>query len=79
MLREAMGADELQGIAPQDEAVLGFPGADQLGKIYYRTALAFKELGDESEARRLLQVAVIYLPRDESVKREVAATSLRLG
>ena len=79
MLREAMGADERHEISAEDEAVLGFPAADQMGKIYYRTALGFKELGDKSQARKLLRVASIYLPRDESVKKEMAACALTLG
>ncbi|WPH03023.1 Hypothetical protein R9X50_00589700 [Acrodontium crateriforme] len=79
MLREAMGADERQEISPEDEAVLGFPAADQMGKIYYRTAVAQKELDDKAEARRLLRVAAVYLPRDESVRKEIAACALRLG
>lgn len=79
MLREAMGVDERQSISAEDEAVLGFPAADQMGKIYYRTAVAFKMLEDESEARRLLRVAKIYLPNDQNVKKEIAATALRLG
>ncbi|KAK3058727.1 hypothetical protein LTR09_000292 [Extremus antarcticus] len=79
MLREAMGADGGHEIAPEDEAVLGFPAADQMGKIYYRTALAFKEMGDLGQARKLLRVASVYLPRDESVKKEMVATALRLG
>lgn len=79
MLREAMGADERHEIPAEDEAVLGFPAADQMGKIYYRTALAFKELGDKVQARKLLKVANVYLPRDESVKKEIVACALRLG
>jgi hypothetical protein len=79
MLREAMGYDGRRSIPPEDEAVLGFPAADQMGKIYYRTALAWKEMGDEGEARRLLRVAKVYLPRDEHVQREITATALRLG
>lgn len=79
MLKEAMGADERVAIVPEDEAVLGFPAADQMGKIYYRTAVACKMLDDESEARKLLRVATIYLPRDQHVKKEIAATALRLG
>ena len=79
MLREAMGADERTEIPAEDEAVLGFPAADQMGKIYYRTALAFKEKGDEVQARKLLRVASVYLPRDEIVKKESAARALRLG
>lgn len=50
-----------------------------VGKIYYRTAVAFKELGDKTWARKLLRVAHVYLPRDENVKRELAACALRLG
>ncbi|KAK3722252.1 hypothetical protein LTR37_002685 [Vermiconidia calcicola] len=79
MLREAMGADERHDIPAEDEAVLGFPAADQMGKIYYRTALACKELDDKPQARKLLRVASIYLPRDENVKKEIAACALRIG
>jgi hypothetical protein len=79
MLREAMGADEMHEIPAEDEAVLGFPAADQMGKIYYRTALAFKELNDKAAARKLLRVASIYLPRDESVRKELQACALKLG
>ncbi len=50
-----------------------------VGKIYYRTGVAFRELGDRTQARRLLRVANVYLPRDENVKRELAQCALRLG
>lgn len=50
-----------------------------VGKIYYRTGVAFKELDDKARARKLLRVAAVYLPRDEHVKRELAACALRLG
>ena len=50
-----------------------------MGKIYYRTAVAYKELGDKDKARKLLRVATIYLPHDNSVKKELAACALRLG
>lgn len=79
MLREAMGADPRHDIAPQDEAVLGFPAAAQMGKIYYRTAVACRELDDKSEARKLLRVAQIYLPHDENIEKEIAAVALKLG
>lgn len=79
MIREAMGVDENAEIRPEDEAVLGFPAADQMGKIYYRTALAFKERDDKDTARKLLRVAKVYLPRDAVVSRELAACALRIG
>ncbi|KAK7757229.1 hypothetical protein SLS62_000778 [Diatrype stigma] len=66
-------------IPPEEEAILGFPGAIQMGKIYYRTAIAYKELDDKTWARKLLRVAHVYLPMDEHVKRELAACALRLG
>ncbi|RYP05789.1 hypothetical protein DL764_003558 [Monosporascus ibericus] len=70
--------DELD-VPPENEAVLGFPGAVQMGKIYYRTAVAYRELGDKARARRLLRVAAVYLPHDANVKRELAACAPRLG
>ncbi|KAI1268216.1 hypothetical protein F5Y18DRAFT_440973 [Xylariaceae sp. FL1019] len=66
-------------IEPEDEAILDFPFATQIGKIYYRTASACKALGERSQAHRLLKVAAIYLPRDETVRKDLAATSLQLG
>ncbi|KAI0869055.1 hypothetical protein GGS24DRAFT_480047 [Hypoxylon argillaceum] len=78
LMRQATGANETH-IPPEDEALLGFPSAPQVGKIYYRTARAFEELGDRSEARRLLRVAQVYLPNDQIVKKSLAALSLKIG
>jgi tetratricopeptide (TPR) repeat protein len=71
LMREAMGEE--------DVAMTGFPAAIEVGKIYYRTGFAYKQLGDESEARRLLRVAAEYLPNDKNVRRELASVALRLG
>ncbi|KAK4986844.1 hypothetical protein LTR50_005055 [Elasticomyces elasticus] len=79
MLREAMGVVEGQELRPEDEAVPNFPAASEMGKIYYWTALACKKLYNKTEARRLLRVAQIYLPNDESVKKEIAACALKLN
>ncbi|TGJ81916.1 hypothetical protein E0Z10_g6838 [Xylaria hypoxylon] len=68
LMRQATGANQ-RPIPPEDEALLGFPSATQVGKIYYRTARAFEELGDRAEARRLVRVAQVYLPNDETVKK----------
>lgn len=80
MLRQAMGLDErgAAALAPHDEAILTFPAAPQMGKIYYRTGLAYQQLGDNSSARKLFAVAREYLPQDESVKKAVAAVALPL-
>jgi tetratricopeptide (TPR) repeat protein len=56
-----------------------FVAGDPLGKIYYRTGVAFKALGDKDEARSLLRVAEKYLPNDQNVKKELASVALRLG
>ena len=72
MIRESMGWHD------EDELV-DLDAANEVGKIYYRTGVAFKALGDESEARRLLKVAARYLPHDEIVRKELASVALRLG
>lgn len=66
-------------VAPEEEAVPTFPAAVQMGKIYYRTALAFKELKDKTQARKLLRVAAVYLPRDEHVRSAIVDCTPRLG
>lgn len=79
MLRDAMGVEEDTVLSAEDEAVLQFPAAAQMGKIYYRCALAHKYMDDKSEARRLLRVAREYLPHDKAVAEEIAACALRIG
>lgn len=61
-----------------DEPRPGFAAAAEVGKIYYRTGLACKHLDDMSKAREYLRIASHWLPNDEIVKREVAATALKL-
>jgi len=80
VIRQAIGLPEnYEASRPEDEAVMNFAGADDMGKIYFRTAMAYKGLDDKSEARKLLKVAQIYLPRDRRVQEEIAACALRLG
>ena len=78
MMRQAVLGPVEREVAPEMEAVLSFPSAVQVGKIYYRTAVAFKNLGDKSMARRLLRVAEVYLPNDEIVKKEIQDCALKL-
>jgi len=63
----------------RDDPMLNFPGAAQIGKIYYRTGVAQKALGVKDEARKLLRIAATYLPHDGTVKRELASVSLQIG
>ncbi|KAI1132520.1 hypothetical protein F5Y10DRAFT_231312 [Nemania abortiva] len=78
LMRQATGAND-NPIPPEDEALLGFPSATQVGKIYYRTAKALEQLGDRDEARRLLRVAQVYLPTDPVVKKSLAGMALKIG
>ena len=79
-IRQAIGLPEGEEAQnPEDEAMPNFLAANEMGKIYYRTALAEKALDNKSEARKLLKVARIYLPADQNVQKEIAACALRLG
>lgn len=76
LMRENLGtAAGMWADEPRD----AFPARDSWAKIYYRTALACKELGEMGECRYLLRVAEAWLPRDEVVKKEVAACALKLA
>ena len=63
----------------EDDAVLAFPAATEMGKIYYRTGVAVKELGDKFQARSLMRIAIKYLPNDPIVQRDLASLAPRLG
>ncbi|KAM0716613.1 hypothetical protein Q7P37_008058 [Cladosporium fusiforme] len=61
-LRDGMGLEPDMDVGPAEEAVPGFPAASEMGKVYWRTALAWKAKDEKSEARRLARVAMVYLP-----------------
>lgn len=61
-LRDGMGLEPDMDVGPQEEAVPGFPAASEMGKVYWRTALAWKAKEEKSEARKLARVAMVYLP-----------------
>ncbi|KAK8233002.1 hypothetical protein HDK77DRAFT_381732 [Phyllosticta capitalensis] len=75
LLRESMGMDPGD---EDDEPMLGFAAANEMGKIYYRTGLACKYLEDTERARKLLRVAHRYLPHDPQVGRDLASVALRI-
>jgi tetratricopeptide (TPR) repeat protein len=68
-----------ESLEPEQEASNGWIAGSEMGKIYYRTAVAFKEMDDKYEARRLLKVAVLYLPNDARVREMIRECALRLG
>ncbi|KAJ6258242.1 hypothetical protein Dda_7161 [Drechslerella dactyloides] len=80
IIRGSIGLDEEDGANdPTMEAMLGFPAAGEMGKIYYRTGMAFKAMDETAEARKLLKVAAVYLPHDKIVERDLASVALRLS
>lgn len=52
--------------------LLRWPAQTEMGKIFYRTALAAREMGKEADVKTLIRAASIYLPHDETVQREKA-------
>ncbi|KAK6537427.1 hypothetical protein TWF694_011614 [Orbilia ellipsospora] len=80
IMRTSIGLDDEEGATdPAMEAMSGFVASGEMGKIYYRTGMAYKAMDNKSEARKLLKVAAIYLPNDKTVKQDLASVSLRLG
>ncbi|KAH8886260.1 hypothetical protein GQ53DRAFT_750781 [Thozetella sp. PMI_491] len=73
MMRQTVFGPVQRILSPEMEAMLDFPYASQIGKIYYRTAVAFERLADTHQARALLKVAAVYLPRDPHIKALLAA------
>lgn len=47
-----------------------FPAQMDMGKIFYRTALAARKLGKMADVRTLIRAASVYLPADEIVLKE---------
>lgn len=76
MLRDAVGGND---VALEQEVVRGFPAADAMGKIYYRTALVYKEEKDLETAKRLLRVSCLYLPNDQVVQTTLQECMPRIG
>ncbi|KAK6507697.1 hypothetical protein TWF481_006120 [Arthrobotrys musiformis] len=74
IMRASVGLDEDHGAQNANmEAMAGFVGAPEMGKIYFRTAMGWKGIGRTEEARKLLKVAAVYLPNDKTVRQELSA------
>lgn len=78
-VREYRGVDIAYGASDaEDEADTGHVAQKELGKIYYRAALAYKAKDEMSDARKLLRVAILYLPNSHEVAAEMASCALQL-
>ena len=53
--------------------MIRFPAQDAMGKIFYRTARASRELGKVVDVKTLLKAAAMYLPHDKIVQKEMMA------
>ena len=51
-------------------AATQFPARVEMGKIFYRTALAARAIGKVADVRTLIRAAAVYLPNDETVQLE---------
>ncbi|KAL9026790.1 MAG: hypothetical protein Q9196_004601 [Gyalolechia fulgens] len=47
---------------------MGFQATAQMGKIFYRTAMASKELGHQKEFENMVRAAAVYLPGEGTVQ-----------
>lgn len=79
LFRRTIDAEVGEAGERDDEAVLGFPAAKEMGKIYYRTGIAMRELGERQKAKRLIKTAVKYLPGDATVKKDLDTLMLELA
>ncbi|KAK6525893.1 hypothetical protein TWF281_010937 [Arthrobotrys megalospora] len=78
LMRASVGLDEDDGAFDASmEAMSGFIGSGEMGKIYFRTAMAYKALNKNGESRRLLAVASVYLPNDKTIRQEIEASVIK--
>ncbi|KAI4189200.1 MAG: hypothetical protein L6R41_001643 [Letrouitia leprolyta] len=61
----------------KESANMGFPATAQMGKIFYRTAVASKELGFQNEYGNLIRAAAVYLPAEVAVQAELRMLDAR--
>ncbi|KAI4176614.1 MAG: hypothetical protein LQ343_000905 [Gyalolechia ehrenbergii] len=78
LFRASLTGDNDDDLADKDKwkwvkesANMGFPATAQMGKIFYRTAMASKELGLHREYGNLVRAAVVYLPGEGAVQTEL--------
>ncbi|KAL8770979.1 MAG: hypothetical protein Q9209_003398 [Squamulea sp. 1 TL-2023] len=66
--------DDLEGDFDRDwqwvklSVSMGFPARNEMGKVFYRTALASRALGYKKEEWNLVHAARVYLPSDQVIQ-----------
>ena len=76
LFQKSISSEEYAGYPSESDwigtpVLLNFGAASEMGKIYFRTAQAAREVGKQEEVIRLLRAAAAYLPRDEAVHKEL--------
>lgn len=79
MFQQMSGADEHDTEPAQEAVPAEFPGRIYIGRIYFRTAMAYKACEDRYQARKLLRVAQVYMPTDALIREELASLTIKLG
>lgn len=74
-----LGGDGKTWAWVKESATMGFPAPAEVGKIFYRTALASRKLGYQKEVTNLLAAAAVYLPHDEVIQAEALKDSTHIG
>lgn len=69
--------DDLAPYWAAEAFMMNIPAKAEMGKIFYRTALASRALGKTADVRTLIKAAAIYLPHDTVVQAESRALSDR--
>ena len=73
LFRQSMTGDNVDDVDWLEQLKsLNWPAQTEMGKIFYRTALAAREMRKEADVKTLIKAASVYLPHDETVQREKA-------
>lgn len=56
-----------------ETAAMHIPAKSEMGKIFYRTAMAARAMGKNADVKSLIEAAAMFLPHDEIVQREKVA------
>jgi len=65
--------DEMTPYWAAEAFMMNIPAKAEMGKIFFRTALASRALGKTADVKTLIKAAAIYLPHDEVVQAEKRA------
>jgi tetratricopeptide (TPR) repeat protein len=68
----------IAGGARENQPVLAFPAAPEMGKIYYRTGVALENMDRKEESKEYFRAALGYMPTDRLVREAFERVSPKL-